>query len=444
MVADGLWNINNKWRAGLGVEVSTDDQYLREYDFSSEDILENEVYVERFSGRNYGVGRLLAFQDTRVEESRTDQPNVLPEIDVRFVGEPNNTLGGRWSADVTALALQRNDGQDMTRLSTQAGWQKRVITGFGLVNTADLNVRGDAYFVNDRDIAQGNSGRSNDGTDTRFLPQAHLVSSYPLVKPLTRAQAVIEPIAALTISPDIDDVDSNIPNEDSQDVQLDASNIFEQNRFPGKDRLEDRSHATYGVRTGVYGHQGSYGDVFVGQSYRFKENDNPFPTGSGLERQESDWVGQVAGVYNEDYGVNYRFQLDGNDFSSRRHEVDGYADFGRLNLGTRYLFAKALGGTDIVESREQLFGKASYMMTDKWRVRGSVLHDLGVNPGLREATFGFDYFGCCMSLSATVERNITSDVSGDSGTDVKLRLGLKGLGEFQTSRSGSYSANNKN
>ncbi|PJB72391.1 MAG: LPS-assembly protein LptD [Alphaproteobacteria bacterium CG_4_9_14_3_um_filter_47_13] len=432
--ANSRWSINEKWRAGLNIEAATDDQYLRQYDFSNKDVLENELFVERFSGRNYAVGRVLAFQDVRVEEERTDQPNVLPEVELNFTGEPNAMLGGRWDAKASTLALQRDDGQDMTRIVGKLGWQRREETDFGLVSTLDLSVRGDAYYVRDRDVATAGSGRSNEGTDIRVLPQAHLVSSYPLVKPMETMQAVIEPIAALTVAPDINDVDSGTPNEDSQDVQVDASNIFEPNRFPGEDRLEDRSRVTYGVRTGLYGYEGSHGDIFVGQSYRFNEKDNPFPVGSGLDRQESDWVGQIAGVYKDRFGANFRFQLNGNDFSSQRHEVDGYADFGRLDLSTRYLFASSLEGTDINESREQIYGRVSYDLTKSWRVRSAVREDLGENPGLREASFGFDYFGCCLSFSGTVSRSITSDVSGDSGTDVKFRIGLKGLGEFQNAQ----------
>ena len=51
----------------------------------------------------------------------------------------------------------------------------------------------------------------------------------------------------------IDVVDRDIPNEDSNDVQLDPSSLFEPNHFPGKDRLEDGIHATYGVRAGLQG-----------------------------------------------------------------------------------------------------------------------------------------------------------------------------------------------
>lgn len=433
LFADSRWSINEKYRAGLNLELTSDDQYLRQYDFSGKDVLENEIFVERFAGRNYAVGRVLAFQDLRVEEERTDQPNVLPELELNFLGEPNKTLGGRWEAQASLLQLQRNSGQDMVRVVGRAGWERRLVTDYGLTNTLELSARGDAYWADDRDVAVPGSGRSKQGVGTRFLPRAHLVSSYPLVKPMTKVQAIVEPVAALTIAPDVDDVDSDIPNEDSQDVQLDASNLFEPGRFPGKDRLEDGSRATYGLRSGLYGYGGSFGKVFLGQSYRLDNSENPFSQGSGLEERASDWVGQVAGVFNDRYGLNYRFQLDGKDFGSRRHEVDGFTDFGRLDLSARYLFAKGLGGTDISESREQLYAGASYDLTRSWRMRGSVLEDLGQNPGLREATFGLDYTGCCLSFSATVNRSITSDVSGDSGTDIKFRIGLKGIGDFANS-----------
>lgn len=432
LFADGLWNIDDKWRAGLNLNLTSDDQYLRQYNFSNEDVLENEVYAERFSGRDYAVARLLGFQDVRVREERTDQPDVLPEVIASFVGEPNAMLGGRWNLDMSLLGLQRDGtGQDMDRIVTEAGWEKKYITDFGLVSTIQALARGDAYYVNDRDIATAGSGRSNDATKTRFFPSVTGTTSLPMVKPLEKAQAVIEPIVSVTASPHIDSVDDDIPDEDSQDVQVDASNVFDPNRFPGQDRIEDGSHATYGMRTGLYGYDGSHADIFVGQSYRFDDDHNPFPDGSGLSRQSSDLVGQISASYEGRMALNYRFQLDSTDMSSQRHEVDGYADFGRVTLSTRYLFAKALEGTTIDESREQIQNNVAYSLTEHWRVRVGGLHDLGEDPGLRKAVMGIDYFGCCLSFSATAERNLTTDSSGDSGTEVMVRLGLKGLGEFQ-------------
>ena len=431
--AEGRWDMNERWRSGLSLALASDKQYLRQYDFSREDILENELYIERFSGRDYAAGRLLAFQDVRVRERRTDQPNVLPETDIYFTGAPNGLLGGRWDGSFSTLGLRRDSGQDMVRASASVGWEGRHVTGFGLINTLDLRGRGDAYWVHDRDVAAVNPALSKSGQDVRFFPQAHLITRYPLVRNMDAAQIMVEPIGAVTLATNVDNTDSDIPNEDSQDAQIDPANIFSPNRFPGKDRVEDRARATYGFRTGIYSHGGSHGSVFVGQSYRFHGDDNPFPRGSGLSSRKSDWVGQIDGSYQGRYNVNYRTQLDSENMSSQRHEVDARADFGRFDISTNYMFVKGLEDTDLDRSREQIRVGAGVHVTRHWRVRGMVLRDLGRDAGLRRASLGFDYEGCCLTFSATANRRVTSRISGESSTDVMFRIGLKGLGSFETS-----------
>ncbi len=425
----GRWDINDKWRSGFKVQTASDDQYLRQYDLSSEDVLENEIYAERFSGRNYAVARAMAFQDVRIED-KADQPNILPEVVASFRGEPNATLGGRWDADFSALGLTRfGTEQDMNRASGRVGWQRRMVAGFGMVTTADASVRGDVYQVTDRDITNSDPGRDGNSHAARFLPQGHVVTSMPFVKPVKNMQAIVEPVAALTVSGNIDNESEDVPNEDSQDVQIDSNSLFRANRFPGYDRIEDRSHMEYGVRTGLYDNGGSYGSIFLGQSYRFNDDDNPFPRGSGLSRQASDYVGEIAGAVDNRYNLNYRFQLASDTFSSQRHEVEANANWDRLQLGGRYFYAKALEDTDIEETREQLESNATIKVAQDWKMRTGALYDFGENQGLRKAILGADYTGCCMVMSLTATRNLTTESSGDSGTDIIFRIGLKGLGD---------------
>ncbi|NCC22600.1 MAG: LPS-assembly protein LptD [Alphaproteobacteria bacterium] len=428
---EGLWNVNERWRTGFDVEVASDDQYLRQYDFSSEDVLESQLFAERFSGRDYAEIRAIAFQDVRVREERAaDQPNILPEAYASFYGEPDALFGGRWNLELSGLGLQREGrGQDVYRTVAIADWQRRVVFPVGLLSTLNLTGRGDVYQVEDRPAGAASEGAS---TETRTFVRAHLVTSYPLAREFDEAQVLIEPRVAVTASPNIEE-DSDIPNEDSQDVQIDASNLFEANRFPGYDRIEDQSRVTYGLKTGVYGHGGSHGDIFLGQSYRFDEDENPFPRGSGLSERGSDIVGQVSAAYKGRAALNYRFQIGSESLTSQRHEVDAYSNWRRLGVQGRYLFASALGGTDIDQSREQAGGALSYHVTDDWRARTSALYDLGQDPGLRRAEFGIDYFGQCVNLSGTLTRELTRDSSGDSGTEIMFRVGLKNLGEFETS-----------
>lgn len=432
---DGTWDINNKWRSGVKVDVASDDQFLRQYDIEGDDdVLQNEAYVERFSGRNYASARMLAFQDLRIEEDRDDQPHVLPEIEASFLGEPDSVplIGGRWSVDSSLLSLFRpGDEQDMNRVSTALGWQRRLVSDYGLLTTVNARLRGDAYAIGDSYATGVNANVDDNTTKTRGFGYVHAVSSYPVAKPVENAQVVVEPLVALTMAPNVGN--DKVPNEDSQDVQIDTSNLFEANRFPGLDRVEDQSHVTYGMKTGVYAYDGSFGDIFIGQSYRFDDDDNPYTRGSGLDQQGSDVVGQISAGYKDMHRLDYSFQLDNESLSSQRHEVDASVRVYDLTLSGRYLYAKGLGGTDIEQTREQIQSYASYDLNDQWRVFGGAHHDLGVDPGLRSADFGFDYMGQCISFSATATRTLTSEASGDSGTEVMFRLGLKNLGEFQSS-----------
>lgn len=247
---------------------------------------------------------------------------------------------------------------------------------------------------------------------------------------------MIEPVASLTVSPSTNVADSSIPNEDSQDVQLDATNIFDPDRFPGEDRIEDGSHVTYGARAGLYGDDGSRLHGFLGQSYRFDEG-GIFPRGSGLARQESDIVGSVSGIYKDRYGLDYRFQIGSADLSSQRHELDAYGRWSRVSLRTRYLFAKTLEGVESEDSREQIEMGGSLKLTDSWKLNAGALYDLGEDPGLRRAMTGVDYTGCCMSFSVAADRRLTTESSGDGSTSVTLRIGLKNIGEFQALGGGS-------
>ena len=429
---EGVWNIDDKWRTGVNINYASDDQYMRTYDFTNDGVLENELYAERFSGRNYAAARLLSFQDVRIRETPLDQPDVLPEMVASFKGEPGKVplIKGQWEVEASALGLRRDGSeQDMQRASLDLGWSRRLVSDYGLLTRVDADVRGDVYHVTD---ASFNGGVDNNVTETRVFPRFHMESSYPMARPFDNFQARVEPVAAVTIASDLGS-QSDIPNEDSNDIQLDTKSLFNANRFPGIDRVEDRSRVTYGLRTGAYGYEGSYANVFLGQSYRFDDKNTLFPQGSGLNDRASDIVGQISASYKNVYDFDYSFQIGQENFTSERHEIDVAADWNRFRVSGSYLYANALEGTDIDESREQLDADARFYYNKEWRTRFGATQDLGVDPGLREAYLGLDYLGQCLFWSLTGKRKFTRDSSGNSDTEVLFRIGLKNLGEFQES-----------
>jgi len=429
--ANGLYDINDKWRAGFNVEKASDKGYLRLYDLSKENVLESEIYAERFSGRNYSRISGLSFQDVRLG-LRPEQPDIFPRMEHRMVGEPGALFGGRWTAGVSALSLFRDENQqDMQRGSVDIGWERRDILPVGLVTTWNLGARGDFYALQDRTAAAANPGLEPDSRQGRGTAIAAVTTGYPMVKRVPQGQLVVEPLVSASISPQVDENDLGIPNEDSVDIQLDTSNLFAHSRFPGVDRQEDGARITYGLKTGLYGDNGRYGKVFVGQSYRL-DDDTVFPAGSGLEDNSSDVVGQVNLALSQYLHADYRFQLDNRHLSMRRHELQASGGNDTFNANVGYIYIGGVAGTGFTESREQIEVGGSYRITPEWTASAYTLADMGQEPGLRKASLGILYADECFTFGIEGTRNLIRETSGESGTVVMMRIGLKNIGEIST------------
>lgn len=427
---NGEWHINNKWRAGANLNISSDDQYLRQYDIDDSDFLMSEIYTERFSGRNYANLSLIAFQDLRVTRSDVDQPNLLPSGEMNFVGSPNGFLGGRWHWNNNVLNIARDgNGQDVSRVVSELGWRKVSIAPFGMVFDNELSLRGDMYNTRDRNIARLNPAEDNNETDGRIAPRFAMSASYPLKRDFDHSQLRLSPQVKGVVMPDMDN-DSSIPNEDSQDSQIDISNLFSNDRFNGFDRIEDRSHVSYGLRAGLYGHQGGYFETFLGQSYRLSNNDNPFSLGSGLSDQYSDYVGHINAVMDR-HSMNYRFQLDGSNFESERHELYGTTGVGPIDFSGSYLYAAGITGSEFPDSREEVSGSTRIDLTGGWALNASATYDLSNNDeerGLTIAGGGITYTHDCYNVSLYGQRDLRDEASGAGGTSFMFRIGFQNLG----------------
>lgn len=425
----GQYQINDQWRTGFNLQRTIDDYYLRDFDYSSEDVLKSNLYAERFDGRNYTNASLLYFQDLRPGITE-EQPELFPWLHHNMMGNPNATLGGRWALDSQFLNLMRDGNQSVSRLSLNPSWERTDYTDKGIKFISSASLRNDNYWV--RELAPGDMGAGDeDQLQARFFPSATVKSSYPLIKPVNNSRILVEPILALTVAPD-QSIDNDIPNEDSRDIQLDISNLFDSNRFSGIDRIETGSHAAYGVKTGVYTGAGDSAFVTIGQSYRFNDS-NIFPTGSGLENDKSDYVGQIEFTANNQYFLDYRFQFDEDSFKGRRHEIQAAAIKDDYTIRGAYLFADAVAGTGIPD-RQQFQIEGEKELNDRWAIFGSTLNDLSGDAGLLKAGLGVEYKNECLRLTLRGERDLTDRTSGGAGDKILLSIGLRNLGGYDKER----------
>ncbi|MCB1537638.1 MAG: LPS-assembly protein LptD [Rhodospirillales bacterium] len=432
--AHGGWDINQNWRGRMDVALASDPQYLRQYGFSDDSILTNQVLAERFQDRDYVLIKGMAFQDLRAV--KTDQPDVLPYAEAQWLGDPNGLFGGRWKVDSSFLSLLRNgNGQDVWRGSTRGSWAREDILPVGLVVKSQAGARVDAYATTNREAHALNPAVSSSNQQGRFFPNAQFSAGYPLKSDFKSFQLLVEPVATLYLSPNINN-NSTIPNEDSQDVQLNVDNLMDGNRFPGLDRIEDNSHVAYGLKAGMYNYSGGQLSGFLGQSYNLRPGDNPFPVGSGLENRSSDYVGSLnASFSGGKHTLSYQFQVNSHTLRSELHELYGVTRWGPMEVDGNYLFDAGAPGTIYPNSREQIRLGSSVNLNDQWTVRGDAIYDLSSDQsqrGLRRSIFTLNYTHECYDFAVTADRYLANASSGVQDTTIMFRIGLKNLGEYKT------------
>lgn len=426
----GEFDLSDNWRAGFQLARSLDNIYVRKYGYSSLDVLPSNVYVEGFYGRDYINASLYSFQDLRPNITEK-QPYALPYATYSFFGDPGATFGGRWADSGSLLTITRFPGEHVQRIANNVSWSRELISETGLVTTVNLSAETDYYWTQNPQpdpVTQKITAKPAAG---RFFPQAYAVMSYPLAKQIGYAQLVVEPIVSIVTAPSNAN-NNSIPNEDSQDVELDPANLFAGNRFPGIDRMDDGSRVTYGVKAGIYNLGTGYSSIFFGQTYRMT-GDTIFAPNSGLQTRFSDYVGQVEIYPGRLLDIDYRFELSKDLRQDRLHEVnfrigpDSYGIFGT------YLFAAKVNVPNFVTAqRNEMTIAAYYKIDEHWSVSTGGTVELNKPRQVLRYSVSAGYTDDCSSFSLNVSHDQTLPVGGTSGTAVYLQFSLKNLGMFKT------------
>ncbi len=154
-----------------------------------------------------------------------------------------------------------------TRGSSEANWRRTITDSFGQMFTPFINLRGDVASVSVYD-GPGVSNFIATGQDqvARYMAAAGVEYRYPFINVQPWGTQTIEPIAQVLVRPNETKIGA-IPNEDSQSLNFDASNLFRINKFTGWDRVEGGGRLNAGIRYNLQFNQGGYVNVLVGQSY---------------------------------------------------------------------------------------------------------------------------------------------------------------------------------
>lgn len=434
--ASGQFELSDIWRTGFKANRASDDTFLRSYDISSESRLTSNAYLEAFHGRNYFQVNSALYQTLRAEEEDNRQPIVLPMVDWNYMSEPGKA-GGYYTMDANLYALTRDEGRDSRKASLITGWNLPHTGAIGDVYTFRASLQTDVYFTDDidddTDEVDPESSLDEDEFSGRFFPQVSLNWRYPWVAQQDNGlQHIIEPTAQIVLAPNGSN-DGEIPNEDSRDVELDDTNLFRLNRFPGSDRVDSGQRVDYGLKYSLSTLGGAYSEAFVGQSYRTRDDDT-FSEASGLKDNFSDIVGRVYARPIPELDLVYRFRLDKDDLSHDRAEIQGRAGVPEFTGYINYFFLDGevdpdnLDG-DTFDAREELTLGFASKVSDFWAVRGAWKRDLQDDFTL-EYNLGLTYADECFIFDALYERREFRDRELEPEDIFLIRITLKYLGEF--------------
>jgi LPS-assembly protein len=433
---NGRFQLSPVWSITASGRYVTDRTFLRRYDISRDDRLRSMVDAERIGRTSYISIAGWAFEGLRVTDVDGTQPIALPAIDARWrLADP--WLGGRIELQANSLALLRPEGQDTQRAFASAQWQRRMLTLLGQELTFTAYGRGDLYHTNDTLSTPTVAYRGEEGWSGRFIGAAAVDVRWPFIGAFMGGTQRITPRLQFVASPPTENLD--IPNEDARAVDLEDSNLFALNRFPGYDRWEDGVRVTYGADWDI-DLPGTSVHANIGQSYRLSTRATILPPGTGLSDRFSDFVGRTNVRIGRRWTVTHRFRLDKDNLAIRRNEVDAtfggrrtYATVGYLRLNRNIDPA-----IEDLRDREEIRVGGRWQFGRYWSIFGSAIVDLtnrredplsqadGFDP-IRHR-LGILYDDDCIELGVTWRRDYETTGDARRGNTFLIRVALRNLG----------------
>ena len=432
----GRFQFTPNWSASASLRVASDRTFLRRYDISRDDRLRSTFAVERIDADSYFSLAGWATQTLRTGDRQGLSPIALPEIDYRLrLKDP--VLGGVIQVQANTLLIGRTSGQDTRRAFGLARWDKRTITGLGQELTLTALARGDIYHSDENASTLTAIYRGESGWQPRGTVTAAADMRWPLVgKAFGNATQMLTPRLQLVGTKTTGNL--QVPNEDSRAVDLEDSNLFALNRFPGYDRIENNFRVTYGLDYSVRGSKVS-ADFNIGQSYRLTNQSGIFPDGTGLSDKVSDVVGRSEVRFKDFVKLTHKFRLDKDSFAIRRNEIDAtvgsrstYVQVGYLKLN------RDINTVEDLSDREELRLAGRVRVARYWSVFGSTIVDLtSGNEDPLSTSDGFDpirhrlglaYDDDCLSFAVTWRRDYQPTGDARRGNTFLFRLAFRNLG----------------
>jgi len=416
--AAGAFALPRGFRADASLLLASDKDFLRQFGYSEADRLASRLSINRYGPRDFVDIRVEGVQSLRETERQGQVPLTLPRADIRRVwyGAP---LPGRLGLRAGLLSLVRAEGRDGLRLSAGLDWRLDRTFANGMLLALEADLAAEVYSI--RDDAAFSSEPLG-----RVTPSVGVVLRWPFIHYGRRAAHVLEPVVQLAYSDTLGNTD--IPNEDSLLAELDETNLFTLNRFPGLDERERGLRVNYALGYTRYDPAGWNIGMTLGQVIRTDEEVD-FPTGSGLRTRSSDFAAAVTFALPPSLSIVGR-SLFNTSLSFRRAEFSVFYETRPVDLSAAYTLLAADDPNTVlgpVPRREELAMAARYRFAPNWELDLDYTYDIAEARSVSGAA-GVTYGNDCAEIGLSVSRRFTTSNNVPPTTLFSLELRLAGIG----------------
>lgn len=434
--ASGKYQFSPEWSISGSLRRTTDRTFLRRYDITRDDRLRSTINAERIGTNSYLSIAGWSVQTLRLGDPKGQMPVALPVIDYRL-RLPDPILGGKLKLQANSLAITRTSGQDTQRAFALAEWNMRRLTDWGQELTFTAYARGDVYHSNDTLLNPIAAYRGESGWKSRGIAAIAADMRWPFIGEFLGGTQRITPRMQIVASPKLANL--SLPNEDARSVDLEDSNLFALNRFPGYDRFEDSTRLTLGMEYALTLKDFSL-ETIVGQSIRLNRRPTLLPNGTGLSEKISDFVGRTTVRYKDFVSVTHRFRVDKDNLAVRRNEIDATIGSRKtyVTVGYLHLNRNVTQQIEDLSDREEIRLGARLAFARYWSVFGSTVIDLtgkkedplsladGYEPVRHR--LGIAYQDECLDIGLTWRRDYQSAGDARTNNTIQLRLAFRNLG----------------
>ena len=403
------------WVYGANIKRSSDKSYLSKYNLSQgENVLNQNIFTEWGSLYKKASIDLFKFQSLSDEYLVSNLPFIRPTISFETNNLNNKQRNRNSSYKISFNSVSRKNNKDVDSIHFKTINNKSYIyNGFLIKDFNIFNI--DAYNKN---------GTSNNKTLVKLFPQLGLETQYPLISYSKKSSLLIEPKVQLFISPD-DYYNHKIRNEDSLELDLNSSNLFNNDRYSGNDRRESGIRLNYGVLLKKINSDKQTFSSSLGQTYN-NNRQELFNKNSGFKNKRSEIVGNV--IFSDSfYDLSYDYRLS-ESFNLNRNNFNVQTSGKNLVLRLSYIQLKDFASTENSDTEQINYG-FKYDINKSWNINFYQLRDLaGATYSVPLRTnVGIKFSNECTALQFDYTRDRSYNVDIPAATNLSFNIKLFGF-----------------